>query len=89
MNFSRTDCVLSNLTGFISCGTSLTAILFFERVNNKCNVISTNVLKNKGNKHMKKDYYNIVKNIYMNNPKSFHMILKAKKNSELLDWINS
>ena len=38
---------------------------------------------------MKKDYYNIVKNIYMNNPKSFHMILKAKKNSELLDWINS
>ena len=38
---------------------------------------------------MKKDYYNIVKNIYMNNPKGFHMILKAKKNSELLDWINS
>ena len=45
MIFSRTDCVLSNLTSFISCGTSLTAILFFERVNNKCNVISTNVLK--------------------------------------------
>ena len=26
MNFSRTDCVLSNLTSFISCRTSLTAI---------------------------------------------------------------
>lgn len=45
MNFSRTDCVLSNLISFISCGASLTAILFFKRVNNKYNVISTNVLK--------------------------------------------
>ena len=35
MIFSRTDCVLSNLTSFISCGTSLTAILFFEKVNVK------------------------------------------------------
>ena len=51
MIFSRTDCVLSNLTSFILCGTSLTANLFFERVNNKCNVISTNVLKIKEISH--------------------------------------
>ena len=35
------------------------------------------------------DYYNVVKDIYMNNPKGFHMILKSKKNIELLNWINS
>lgn len=35
------------------------------------------------------DCYNAVKDIYMNNPKGFHMILKSKKNFELLNWINS
>ena len=44
MIFSRTDCVPSNLTSFISCGTSLTANIFLNRVNNKYNVIGTNVL---------------------------------------------
>ena len=35
------------------------------------------------------DYYAIVKDIYMNNPKGFHMILKSKQNIDLLNWINS
>ena len=45
MIFSRTDCVPSNLTSFISCGISLTANICLKEVNNKCNVIGTNVIK--------------------------------------------
>ena len=44
MIFSRTDYVPSNLIEFISCGFNLTAILFFSKVNNICNVIGTDVL---------------------------------------------
>lgn len=45
MIFSRTDCVPSNLIGFISCGINLTAVLFHKNVNNICvNVIGTNVV---------------------------------------------
>ena len=51
MIFSRTDCVLSNLTSFISCGTSLTASICLIEVNNKCNVIGTNVIKIKETTH--------------------------------------
>ena len=54
MIFSRTDCVLSNLISFISCGTSLTANIFLKKVNNTCNVISTNVLNLKETSHGQK-----------------------------------
>lgn len=43
--------MLSNLISFISCGINLTANIFLNRVNNKCNVISTNVLKIKEMSH--------------------------------------
>ena len=42
MIFSRTDYLVSNLAGLISCGFNLTAILF--EVNILCNVVTSNVL---------------------------------------------
>lgn len=43
MYFCRTDCLLDNLTSFISCGTSLTAInTWTKRDVNKRNVAKQN-----------------------------------------------
>ena len=49
MNFSRTDCVPSNLIEFVSYGFNLTAILLLTYVNKFMNVIGTNVLNIKEN----------------------------------------
>lgn len=44
MILSRTDCVPSNLVFSGHSSKNLTAIMFFSKVNNKQNVIGTNVL---------------------------------------------
>lgn len=45
MIFSRTDCLVSNLIDFISCGINLTAMFLLIEVNNIINVITSNVIK--------------------------------------------
>lgn len=35
------------------------------------------------------EYYQKLYSIYMSHPKGYHMLIKAKKNKDLLDWINN